>query len=265
MKAPRTIAPASLIASAAILILALLALGEPIRSAVYTASQKTQRAIWSASSAVSLFATSVPRALSILNEYQAFKQEHSLLERTTFALEQTERENDALREALSLQKNTAFQRVIAEPIGREIAGDILLVNKGKLQGIKSGMPVITPSFSLVGTVVETGGDFSRVMLLSHPNTAIDGIVAQKNISGVVKGRASATLVFDLIPRDAPVAEGDSVLTGRFSSSIPHSLVLGTVTRIERNDAGPFVRAFLKPAYGEGDARTPLFILQATPQ
>ncbi|MBI2647990.1 MAG: rod shape-determining protein MreC [Candidatus Wildermuthbacteria bacterium] len=265
MKAPKTIAPASLIASAIMLILALLLFGRPIRSSIYAASQKTQRTIWNASSAVSLFATSVPRALSILNEYKMLTQERSLIERMTFALEETERENDALREALALQKNTAFQRVIAEPIGREIAGNILLVNRGKLQGIKPGMPVITASFSLVGTVLETEGNVSRVMLLLHPNTAIDGVVAQKNISGVVKGEAPATLVFDLIPRDAPIAEGDVVVTNRFSSSIPHSLILGTVARIERNDAWPFAKASLRPSYGEGRIETPLFILRAISQ
>lgn len=265
MKIPRTIISSSWIVPTALLIIVLLGMGKPIQSALYTASAKTQGALWNTYANLSLFVKSVPRAVSILREYETLTKERELYERSLIALEATQEENDALRQTLSLQKNISFQHIVAEPIGLEIANNVLIVNKGKLQGIKPGMPVITPSLALIGTVVETEPATSRIMLISHPNSSLDGSIPQKNISGVLKGQGSDTLLFDLISRDAEIETGDIVITNRFSASIPNYLALGTVTRVARDDASPFLRAFARPAYGAQRIDVPVFILRVVPQ
>lgn len=250
---------------AALVILLLFGLGKPLRSLLYRTSASTQRSIRNAYSSLSLFAKSVPRAVSIAREYEILLKERDQSDRIVIALEQMKEENDALRQALSLQSNVSFEHIVAEPVGREIANDVLIVNKGTLQGIKTGMPVITPSLALVGRVIDTEAAVSRVMLLSHPDSSLDGSIPNKNIYGVLKGQDSATLLLDLIPRESTIEEGDTVITNRFSSSIPTSLILGTVRRIIKNDATPFAKALLNPAYGSARVDAPVFILRITPK
>lgn len=262
MKILKTIAPASWIASAVLLVVALLLLGKPMRSFVYELSARTQGALRNAYSDASLFFESVPRAVSILKEHENLLSQRDEFDRALAALEQIQRENDALRQILSLQKNSSFQHTLAEPIGLEIANDILLVNKGRRQGIRPGMIVITPALALVGRVVETDSTVSRIMLLSHPESSFDGTILQKNITGVLKGQGSGTLIFDLIPRDAPAEAGDMVVTNRFSAAAPHTISMGTLRRIVKKDESPFVKAFITPAYGNQRVDTPVIIIRA---
>lgn len=262
MKIPRT-TPWLIPAVLALGILFLF--GKPLQSIVYGASRKVQGVIWKTSRGISLFVASVPRAVSVAQEYETLKQERDLTQRTAVALEQTQKDNDALRLALSFQKNLSYRHIATEPIGREIARDVLIINKGKRQGIRPGMPVITASLALVGTVIETETDVSRVLLLSSPSSSFDAHIPQKNISGVVKGATGAALIFDLIAREATIEQGDVVVTNAFSGSLPQYLVLGTVTHITRNDAEPFGQATLKAAYEKTRIGAPLFVLQAVSQ
>ncbi len=94
------------------------------------------------------------------------------------------------------------------------------------------MAVVGPN-GVVGTVVEVGDNFSRVMSLLHRNSKVSSMLKKGNISGSVEwdGKDPQYLTLRNIPKSAPVLKGDTVLTSTYSANFPSHLMVGTVAAI----------------------------------
>lgn len=170
-------------------------------------------------------------------------QVHSLLQRL-LSLEETEKENEQLREALELEIQKKFEFLEAHILARDPGEDSILIDKGEKQGVKSGMPVITPSSIVIGKVGEVLEDFSKVLLVSHPEVSFDGKVAGKDISGLVKGNGRFGAAFSLVSKEKSLEKGDIVVTTKLGLVFPENLLVGEVQSLSSNPADPFQSATL---------------------
>ncbi|MDO8577487.1 MAG: rod shape-determining protein MreC [Candidatus Wildermuthbacteria bacterium] len=170
-------------------------------------------------------------------------QVHSLIQRL-LSLEETEKENVQLRKALELEIPERFEFFEAHILARDPGENSILIDIGGKEGVKSGMPVITPSSVLIGKVGEVLNDFSKVLLVSHPEVSFDGKVAKKDISGLVKGNGRFGADFSLVSKEKGLEKGDIVVTTKLGLVFPENLLVGEVQSLSSNPADPFQSATL---------------------
>ena len=139
-------------------------------------------------------------------------------------------ELERLRELLGLSKSFDRRHIVAEVIN--ISHDELFhsmrLNKGKLDGIKIGAPVITAK-GVVGRIIRVGSKFSDVHLLLDINFNVDSLIQRNRVRTVLNGNTSDTIA--RLNRKTEVRIGDTIITSGIVGGFPKGLAIGQVTRI----------------------------------
>ena len=73
------------------------------------------------------------------------------------------------------------------------------------------------------------------------------LVERSRETGLVVGRGSGVCELIYLDQDADVQEGDRILTAGLGGTFPKGLVLGTVTRVVRDETSGSARAIVAPA------------------
>jgi rod shape-determining protein MreC len=108
---------------------------------------------------------------------------------------------------------------------------MVAIDRGKSDGIKAGMPVVTEGRALVGTITKVEGDHSWITLVTDVDSAVSASTLEADAKGVVSGGYNRKLTMEFVSQDAPVKEGDTVVTSGLGGSYPPGLVIGKVTGI----------------------------------
>lgn len=144
-----------------------------------------------------------------------------------------EEQNLALRDLLNvkIEPNYAYVtgRVVSDAGNAFVKS--LLVRVGSADGIESGNPVISGD-GLVGRVVNTGRNFSRVLLLNDMNSRIPVLVEALNQHAVLAGQNGTTPVLEHMARDIELKDGMRVVTSGIGGYFPAGLPVGVVERSE---------------------------------
>lgn len=139
-------------------------------------------------------------------------------------------ENEELRRELELLPRSAYELQAGEVIGRDVAGlgNWLTIDQGSLVGVEVGMPVIVYGGVLVGRVTEVFLKSARVMLLTHPKSAVSGVTVEGGAQGIVKGEYGLGLLFDMVLQDATLQSAHRVVTSGLGGELPKNLLIGTL-------------------------------------
>ncbi|MSQ30796.1 MAG: rod shape-determining protein MreC [Dehalococcoidia bacterium] len=108
--------------------------------------------------------------------------------------------------------------------------EVLLVDRGALEGVRVGQPVLGAGATLVGVVAQVEDHSARVRLLSDRASAIAAVVQASRTPGSLVGTGRG-LRLDLVPHGAPIAVGDVVLSSALGGLLPPGLLAGEVTRV----------------------------------
>ena len=123
--------------------------------------------------------------------------------------------------------------IAAEVTGR--AGNLdptLFVNRGTVDGVHHGQPVVDGQGALVGVVSEAGERSSVVTPITSRRSAAVTVRLADDRRGLVEGLGTGGLQLSILDAETPVFEGDLLTTfGPFgdSDSYPKGLYVGTVT------------------------------------
>lgn len=195
--------------------------------------------------------------------------------RSYFSLQETNqllaKENAALRNALpinfqlpdssilnvkdstlidSLGRARKYTYLPAKVIGNTytLQNNYLMLERGSLQGIKKGMSVIGPS-GIVGVVVETTDNISKVMSLLHRNSKVSAMLKKDNSAGSIEwdGADPHYLILKNVSKSSKVIKGDSVVTSNYSANFPSHLLIGTVASIIVDPSSNFYSLKVKTA------------------
>lgn len=188
-----------------------------------------------------------------------------------FALQNTSRENEALRhenDELKLQLNQLqgkaaesdrlaallhfreahrsnpmiTARVIGVSVGT--ASRTVDIDRGSRDGIRRNMPVITPD-GVVGKVIEVFSATSQILLLTDKESGIGAMLAESRIQSPVGGNGEPLLVMKYVANDDNVKSGETVVTSGMDRIFPRDLPLGTVTEVKAGN--PFKQIRVKPS------------------
>jgi rod shape-determining protein MreC len=113
-----------------------------------------------------------------------------------------------------------------------LRNNVITINKGTLDGILAGMPVISPGSGIVGYIMDVSEHFSTIRSLLHKATFISVNVKRNNAVGsLVWGEGNLdyrkAYIKD-IPNHFKLNVGDTIVTSNFSS-FPSGIPVGKVT------------------------------------
>lgn len=170
-----------------------------------------------------------------------------LLRWRLFDLRELSQENTRLKNLFNFKQESSLHLVAARVIGRSLDSwsSSVIIDKGRYNGIKSGMVVISPQ-GLVGSIVESMDNTSRVLLINDPNQGISSIVQRSRQEGLVNGTLGANLIMRYLPDEAQIIVGDIVITSELSQIYPKGLLVGRVVNIGREFSGLNRYALVKP-------------------
>lgn len=160
---------------------------------------------------------------------------------------ETELMNRRLKRLLALQKELPTRAVAASVTARDASVwfQSLTLNKGELDGIQSGMPVMAPE-GVVGLISSTSPHASRVILLTDPNSGIDVLIQRTRVRGIVSGLLEQGTILKYVKRSDDVRVGDRVVASGLDGVFPKGLPVGRVTKVSRKDRGLFLYAEVTP-------------------
>jgi rod shape-determining protein MreC len=189
-------------------------------------------------------------------ENQALKHKLDDYDEAVIETKNLKEEVEKLQKELDLNKTlTQFSKITANVIARspENWQDILVVDRGKKDGVQNNMAVMSQS-GLVGRVVQVNEHSSKVELLTSNNQTSNHFPVRISTSkessfGLLKKYDEETntfIVSELTTKDN-IKPGDLVQTSGLGGSSPANLLVGTVDKVEVSENGLGTNAYIKPA------------------
>lgn len=170
------------------------------------------------------------------------------LERKNAELVETAIANERLRSFLNFKKQIPSPTLPAELIGEDASSwfRTITINKGSADGVKKGMVVVAAA-GLVGQVIYTARDVSKVLLITDYNSSVDAICQDTRGRGIVQGKGGELCDLNYVSRRDEVPMGSRVLTSGLGGRFPKGLLIGTVTEVEKKPYGVFQKVEVTPA------------------
>jgi len=251
-----------------IFIVALNFFNSGIKSVFYYFTSPVQKTFWAAGESCSGFLNSFINAGSLNKENNNLKDENQKLLSQVALLQGLTEGNQAQSEISAVCQNNGFKLLMVGVTGLDDQ-DMVSINKGSADGILENMPVINQQGALYGKVFKVYKNFSKIMLISNKNSVINVKIQQqkiealpeknlddtvvssekteqiKEIDGVVKGKGGLAAYLDLVPVDDKINQNDVLVTSALEGIFPKDLLVGKITKVEKNDQSPHQQAQIR--------------------
>jgi len=205
-----------------------------------------------------------------------------------FALQDTEKENEALRVENDALKLTISQlqgraaeadrlaallsfkqshekvpivggRVIAASAGT--ASRTVEIDRGERDGVRRNMAVITPD-GAVGKVIEVYRDTSQVLLLTDKEGGAGAMLVDTRTQGPVGGTGEPTMLMKYVATEENVPVGEKIVTSGMDKIFPRDIPIGTVVEVKAGN--PFKQIRVQPAAKLDRLETVIVLLTQAP-
>ena len=174
--------------------------------------------------------------------------ENNLLKNKFNTLNEIYLENTRLKKLLAFKQQSAFKVIPARVIGRatDNFASVVIIDKGNFNGVRRGMSVVT-HLGLLGRVIESSQDISKVMIISDPSLGVSGVVQRTRQEGLVSGTLGTYLIMKYLPQDADIRIQDRVITSGINQAYPKGILIGTVVDIGNEFSSLGRYAVIRPA------------------
>ena len=150
-------------------------------------------------------------------------------------------------------------RVIAHRLGPNAALNTVLTDKGTMAGFSVNAPVITPE-GVAGRVLRAGLYSSTILLVTDPNSRIPVRGQIHRTSGILTGQGPGNLLqVGYVPLNAPLDQGETLLTSGLAGIFPKGLPVARVTKIERSEISLFQTVWAEPVVNLRDLEEVLLL------
>lgn len=152
-----------------------------------------------------------------------------------------------LQELLALKDKLTFKPIAARVVGKEPADwyQTIVVDRGKKDDILEGMIALAPG-GVVGQVLHTADNYSKILLANAPSSAIDAMVQKNRTRGILKGAGEKGFVLQYVLKTADVEMGDYIVTAGIGGVFPAGIPLGKISKIEKKQRGMFQEIEVEP-------------------
>jgi rod shape-determining protein MreC len=162
-------------------------------------------------------------------------------------VQELERENKRFKALLGFMETRPNKLIAANVIGEDLKNwfRCIIIDKGKDQGVREKMPVITPK-GIVGQAVEIDNWHSKVMIINDTNSSVDVDIDGKNTRGLLEGTGQTILKLKYVIKNDAIEIGDKLLTSGKDGIFPKGIPVGIVMTVDRNKAGIFADVDVMP-------------------
>ena len=156
--------------------------------------------------------------------------------------------NASLRRLLEFKNNLVRPSVGATVIGKDPSTWFrsVIIDQGANRGIVKGNAVVN-SDGVVGQIFTASPNYAKVLLAIAPSSAIDVMLQQSRVRGMLKGNGTLTYRLEYILKTVEVAEGEHVVTAGYGGVFPTGVPVGVVSRIVRKPRGMFHEIEVTPS------------------
>jgi rod shape-determining protein MreC len=232
----RTLAWTGFIAIAAFMLMAAsrLTLLDPVENVTLNVTSPVQALMRDTTRPIADWVNNVTDARALSKENQRLRDEN---ERLTNDLTRAREDAVQAQQAQNLDAvrqqfpNDTF--LSASVVSRDSSNlrSLVAIDRGSSDGVKEGMIVVTEGRSLVGTVSKVYSDYSWIMLITDPKSAVSAIVQESRAEGVVAGNYDGALNMEFVGQGAAVQQGDFVITSGVGGGYPPDIVIGRVSSV----------------------------------
>lgn len=152
-----------------------------------------------------------------------------------------------LEELLDFKEKLDFQPLAARVVGKEPAYwyQTIVVDRGRKDDVLEGMIVLAPG-GVVGQVIHTGENYSKVLLANAPSSAIDAMIQKSRARGILKGAGERGYVLHYVLKNEDVQVGDYIVTAGIGGVFPAGIALGRVSKVHVEPRGMFQEIEVQP-------------------
>ncbi|HPM42840.1 MAG TPA: rod shape-determining protein MreC [Candidatus Omnitrophota bacterium] len=185
---------------------------------------------------------------TLSDENKALRAQNEILARQLDEAKTLVSENERLRELLDFRKSTPYTTIPAQVIGRDPTNwsNSIIIDKGSTAGLKVNKAVISTK-GLVGRVLELGRYSAKVLLITDPNSKVGVLIQRNGQGGMMVGRPDGNCKMLYIALDSDVRSGDKIISAGFGSIYPKGILVGEVTKVERESGRLYKCAVIRPA------------------
>ncbi|MCG8640695.1 MAG: rod shape-determining protein MreC [Desulfobacterales bacterium] len=143
-------------------------------------------------------------------------------------------ENTRLRKFVNFTGQVPDTYVAARIIARDPSPwfRTVMIDKGADDNLVKGSPVLV-SEGIVGQIIKVADDFSRVLLITDRNSAVDALVQNTRVRGVVKGNNQDNCSFVYALRKDEVKEGEMIVSSGLDQVFPKGLKIGRILNVTK--------------------------------
>lgn len=183
----------------------------------------------------------------LAGENERLRDENLRLTAVLAEFQARDSQTEFLRYAFALTEKSSRPPILASIFNVTMSpiGYTALINRGVQDGVQGGQFVVSAHGVLIGVVEEVMGRSAQVRLVNDPLFSVTAKIFGSETAGIVRGAGGNELVFEMIVRGDAVIEGDTVISSG-DDVFPAGLVIGTVSRVQENDADVFKRVSIRP-------------------
>ena len=186
--------------------------------------------------------------VSTAEENTRLKRKLARVEELNNRLQEVELENRRLKKLVNFTRSVDYKFLAAEVIARDPTPffKTIMIDKGGNDGIEKGMPVLVAE-GVVGHTIRVAGRYSRILLITDRNSAVDSLVQESRIRGVVKGDNSEMCYFRYALRKEEIEDGDMIVSSGFDQVFPKGLKVGRVMEVKKGNSQLFQKVIVEPS------------------
>jgi len=148
--------------------------------------------------------------------------------------EELELENIRLKKFVNFTELVPDTYIAAQIVARDPSPwfKTMMIDKGAKDGLLKGSPVLV-SEGIVGQLLEVADNYSKVLLITDRNSAVDALVQNSRVRGIVKGNNENNCSFVYALRKDEVKEGETIVSSGLDQVFPKGLKIGRILNVTK--------------------------------
>lgn len=206
----------------------------PIKEVLLLGAYPFQKTSYFLSKKTSNFFSLLGSISNLRKDNEELLKENAKLLSQVSDLNQTKKENEELRQQLDLLPKEEFELEGAFVIGQDPRGNIswVMLDKGRLDGVEKGMPVVVSDKILVGKIEEVFEKSAKAVLLTDSNSSINVIDLETGAKGILRGQYNLGLSLDMVEQREVLNVGDSIVTSGLGGTFPKGFLIGKIDQVD---------------------------------
>jgi len=220
----------------------------PKNTALALLSPVTSR-FQSSSDAVGDFLRTVREINSLKDDNERLEEANAALQFELTGLQEAGRTNAELRKQLGFKTTSCAEGMCMDFLpgavvsrGLDDYGRYILIDQGQAEGARAGQAVTAGGGILLGKITEAAEHFSKVVLLTSPDSSVNSIAQTTRANGLLRGKFGTGARLEMIDQNETLTEGDLIITSGLEAGIPKGLILGRIAAIEQSPNSVFKSA-----------------------